>query len=109
MKEYFGQLTVSPSATKAAYLSDGQTLEIRPFGAGTHTQRITAAAGDNQWDRSETRILLKRGAANRSGDIVSVRFSDGDFEPILHDLLFHDFAILRMENFSELPKWACAT
>jgi hypothetical protein len=93
VKEYFGQLTVSPSATKAAYFSDGQTLEIRPFGAGTHTQRITAAAGEYQWDRSETRILLKRGAANRSGDIVWVRFSDGDFEPILHDLLFHDFAI----------------
>jgi WD40-like Beta Propeller Repeat len=93
VREYFGQLTVSPSATKAAYFSDGQTLEIRPFGAGTHTQRITAAAGEYQWDRSETRILLKRGAANRSGDIMWVRFSDGDFEPILHDLYFHDFAI----------------
>ena len=93
VKEYFGQLTVSPSATKAAYFSDGQTLEIRPFGAGTHTQRITAAAGEYQWDRSETRILLKRGAANRSGDIIWVRFSDGDYEPILHDLYFRDFAI----------------
>lgn len=93
VKEYFGELTVSPSATKAAYFSDGQTLEIRPFGANTHTQRITAAAGQYQWDRGETRILLKRGAANRSGDLMWVRFSDGDFEPILHDLLFHDFAI----------------
>ena len=93
VKEYFGQLSISPSATKAAYFSDGQTLEIRPFGAGTHTQRITAAAGQYQWDHSETRILLKRGAANRSGDLMWVRFSDGDFEPILHDLLFHDFSI----------------
>ena len=93
VREYFGLLTVSPSATKAAYFSDGQTLEIRPFGAGTHTQRITAAAGEYQWDRSETRILLKRGAVNRSGDIIWVRFSDGDYEPILHDLYFHDFAI----------------
>ena len=40
------------------------------------------------------RVLgCKRGPANQSNDLVWVRLDDGNFSPILHDLIYHDFHI----------------
>jgi hypothetical protein len=54
---------------------------------------VRVAIGQFQWDRSEQRVLLKRGEPQRSGDLVWVGLYNGQFEPFFHGLEFHNFAI----------------
>jgi hypothetical protein len=90
---FIGQLVLSPSATRVAYFHDGNTLEVRELGSPDRAARITAAFGRYEWAPDEKRILLKRGATNKSGDLIWVYIPGGNFEPALHDLLFRDFSI----------------
>lgn len=90
---FIGQLVLSPSATKVAYFHDGNTLEVRDLRSPDQAARVTAAFGRYEWGPNEKRVLLKRGAPNKSGDLIWLQISGGNFDPVLHDLLFRDFAI----------------
>ncbi len=93
LEEYAGFLTISPSASKIAYFRNGDTLEVREVANPSKPVQVRVAIGQFQWDRSETRILLKRGEPQQSGDMVWVGLYDGRFDPFYHGLEFHNFAI----------------
>lgn len=93
LEEYAGFLTISPSARKIAYFRNGDTLEVRDVANPAKTIQVRVAIGQFQWDRSEQRILLKRGEPQKSGDLVWVGLYDGRFDPFFHGLEFHNFAI----------------
>jgi hypothetical protein len=93
LDEYAGFLTVSPSAQKIAYFRNGDTLEVLDLGAPGKPVQVRVAIGQFQWDRSERRVLLKRGEPQKSGNLVWVGLYDGTFVPFFHDLEFHNFAI----------------
>jgi hypothetical protein len=90
---FIGQLVLSPSATKVAYFHDGNTLEVRDLSSPGQAARVTAAFGRYEWAPDEKRVLLKRGATNKSSDLIWVHIPGGNFDPVLHDLLFRDFSI----------------
>jgi len=90
---YQGELTVSPSGKKIAYFADGDILEVIDLADPSRPIRVPAGVGQIAWGPSETRILLKRGPDDRSGDLVWVGIYDGSFEPALHGLSYHAFAI----------------
>jgi hypothetical protein len=54
---------------------------------------MKAGFGQFQWGPDERRVLLKRGPADQSDDLVWVGLYDGTFVPALHDLEYHSFAI----------------
>jgi hypothetical protein len=93
LEEYAGFLTISPSARKIAYFRNGDTLEVREVVNPEKTIQVRVAIGQFQWDRSEQRVLLKRGEPQKSGDLVWVGLYNGQFEPFFHGLEFHNFAI----------------
>jgi hypothetical protein len=93
MDEFAGFLTVSPSAQKIAYFRNGDTLEVRDLSGSAKPVQVRVAIGQFQWDRSEQRVLLKRGEPQKSGNLVWVGLYDGTFVPFFHDLEFHNFAI----------------
>lgn len=90
---YEGSLAVSPSAQKVAFFSDGDTIRVVDLTNPRKMTEVNAGFGKIQWPADERRVLLKRGPADRSGDLVWVGIYDGNFTPILHDLEFHDFQI----------------
>jgi hypothetical protein len=45
------------------------------------------------WSHDERRILLKRGPAEKSGELIWVGLYDGTFVPALRGLEYHAFAI----------------
>jgi hypothetical protein len=91
---FAGNLTLSPSATKAGYFRDGDTLEVRDVVNPTAKPiQARVAIGMFEWGHDERRILLKRGDPQRSANLVWIGLYDGQFVPLLHDLEFHDFAI----------------
>ena len=91
--EYAGDFAVSPSAQKVGYFRDGDTLEVRDITnpSGKPTQ-VKVAIGQFQWGHDEKRVLLKRGDPLKSARLTWVGLYDGQFEPLLHDLEFHDYA-----------------
>lgn len=91
--EYEGSLAVSPSAQKVAFFADGDTIRVVDLKNPNKIIEVHAGFGKLQWAADERRVLLKRGPADRSGDLVWVGIYDGNFTPILHDLEFHDFQI----------------
>jgi hypothetical protein len=93
LEEYAGFLTISPSASKIAYFRNGDTLEVREVANPAKPTQVRVAIGQFQWDRSEQRVLLKRGEPQKSGDLVWVGLYDGRFDPFFHGLEFHNFAI----------------
>jgi dipeptidyl aminopeptidase/acylaminoacyl peptidase len=93
LEEYAGFLTISPSAAKIAYFRNGDTLEVREVANPAKTVQVRVAIGQFQWDRGETRVLLKRGEPQKSGDMVWVGLYDGRFDPFFHGLEFHNFAV----------------
>ncbi len=93
LEEYAGFLTISPSAAKIAYFRNGDTLEVREVANPAKPVQVRVAIGQFQWDRSETRVLLKRGEPQKSGDMVWVGLYDGRFDTFFHGLEFHNFAI----------------
>jgi dipeptidyl aminopeptidase/acylaminoacyl peptidase len=105
---YEGGLSVSPSAKKVAYYIDKEVLEVRDLTDPSKIARLRVGFGTFQWSPDETRILLKRAPEKKSGDLLWIEIpplaahaaKDTDppvtqpaFTPILHDLMFRDFAI----------------
>jgi dipeptidyl aminopeptidase/acylaminoacyl peptidase len=105
---YEGGLSVSPGAKKVAYYIDKEVLEVRDLTDPSKIARLRVGFGTFQWSPDETRILLKRAPEKKSGDLVWIEIppliahtaKDTDppvtqpaFTPILHDLMFRDFAI----------------
>jgi len=90
---YQGEMSVSPSGGKIAYFADGDTIEVRELANPAKAIRVKAGFGRFQWGPDEKRVLLKRGPADKSNDLVWVGLYDGTFVPALHDLEYHAFAI----------------
>ena len=107
LEGYAGGLEISPSGKKVAYWVDNGQLEIRDTVLPAKLARIRVAVGLLAWSGDETRILVKRGAAARTGDLVWVAVPGltniaGGATPaatevipqaILHDLEFRQFDI----------------
>lgn len=92
--QYAGDFALSPSAQKVAYFRDGDTLEVRDItNPGDKPAQVRVAIGQFQWGHDEKRVLLKRGDPLKSDRLTWVGLYDGQFEPLLHDLEFHDYAI----------------
>lgn len=91
--DYKSTLTVSPLGDAIGYYSDGDTIEVRRLANPTKVVTLRTGPGRFEFDRNADRILLKRGPAENSNDLVWVRLNDGNFSPILHDLIYHDFHI----------------
>ena len=92
--QYAGDFALSPSAQKVAYFRDGDTLEVRDVSnPGDKPAQVRVAIGQFQWGHDEKRVLLKRGDPLKSARLTWVGLYDGQFEPLLHDLEFHDYAI----------------
>jgi dipeptidyl aminopeptidase/acylaminoacyl peptidase len=92
--QYAGDFAISPSGKKAGYFRDGDTLEVRDLlNPNAKPVQVKVAIGTFQWDHDDKRVLLKRGDPLRSGTLTWVGVYDGQFEPLLHDLEFHDFAL----------------
>jgi len=93
LQNFQGQLTLSPSGDKVAFFEDGDTIRVIDLANAAKDTSVHAGLGRFQFGRDETRILLKRGPDNQSGDLVWVGLDDGSFRPVLHDLEFHAFKI----------------
>jgi hypothetical protein len=90
---YKGSLTVSHAGTAVGYFRDGDTIEVRGLRDASKTKTVLTGPGRFEFSGDDSRILMKRGPLDKSNDLVWVRLSDGDFAPILHDLVYHDFHI----------------
>jgi hypothetical protein len=90
---YKNSLTVSHAGTAIGYYSDGDTIEVLSLADPAKTKSVRTGPGRFEFAGDDRRILVKRGPLDQSNDLVWVRFSDGDFSPILHDLVYHDFHI----------------
>jgi hypothetical protein len=92
--EYVGGFAVSTSGKKAGYFRDGDTLEVRDLLNPTaRPVQVKVAIGVFQWASDDRRVLLKRGDPLKSGSLTWVGVYDGQFEPVLHDLEFHNFEL----------------
>jgi len=90
---YQGAMAVSPSGQKVGFFADGDTIRVVDLAHPDKLIEVHAGLGRFQWGADERRVLLKRGPAERSGDLVWVGIYDDSFTPILHDLEFHDFEV----------------
>lgn len=90
---FAASLTVSPSGQKVGFFADGDTIRVIDVANPNKLIEVHAGLGQFQWGRDESRVLLKRGPPERSGDLVWVGIYDDSFTPILHDLEFHSFQI----------------
>jgi len=72
LDEFAGELSLSPSGTKAAYYLDKEVLEIRDLTAPNKLARMRVGLGVLQWSEDETKILLKRTVEKKSADLVWV-------------------------------------
>jgi len=93
MPDFQGQLTVSPSGREIGYFVDGDTIEVRDLAHPLQPIRVRTGPGKFAFSRDGSRILLKRGSLDGSGDLIWVGLHDNSWVPILHDLEFHNFAI----------------
>lgn len=90
---YQGRLSLSPSGKKIAFFADGDAIEVLDLANPTKPIRVRVGMGAFGWSRDESRVLLKRGPPNKSGELVWVGLYDGTFVPALHGLEYHEFAI----------------
>ena len=107
LEGFAGGLTASPSGKKVAYWIDNERLEIREIDSPNRMARVRVALGTLAWSADETRVLVKRGAALRSGGLAWVTLpqmmtvATGGAPPtvevpprsILHELEFRQFDI----------------
>jgi hypothetical protein len=93
LPNFLGQLTISPSGKKIGYFVDGDTIEVRDLANPQVPVRVRTGPGKFEFGGDDRRILLKRGPTDRSGDLVWVGLNDDTWNPILHDLEFHNFEI----------------
>lgn len=70
LEGFAGGLSISPSGKKVAYWVDNERLEIREIDSPNRMARVRIAAGTLAWSGDETRILVKRGPALRSGGLA---------------------------------------
>jgi len=90
---FIGQLSLSPRGDKVAYFRDGETLEVRSLADPKTAIVVHCAYGTYAWGANEQRILLKRGPEKQLSDLVWVSIPGGNLTPILHDLVYHSFAV----------------
>ena len=107
LEGYAGGLTISPSGKRVAYWIDNEQLEVREVDAPNRLARVRVALGTLAWSADETRVLVKRGPALRSGGLVWVTLpplvavaagaapatAEVALRSILHDLEFRQFDI----------------
>lgn len=93
LDSFSGSLAVSPNGTSVGFFRDGDTIEVRNLASPAKPVTVKAGMGRFEFDRDDRRVLLKRGPDDKSNDLIWVRLNDGDFTPILHDLIYHDFHI----------------
>jgi dipeptidyl aminopeptidase/acylaminoacyl peptidase len=107
LEGYAGGLTISPSRRRVAYWIDNEQLEVREIDAPNRMARVRVALGTLAWSADESRVLVKRGAALRSGGLVWIALpplvavaagaapATAEVAPqsILHDLEFRQFDI----------------
>lgn len=93
LPNFQGQLTISSSGKKVGYFTDGDTIEVRDIAHPQSPVHVRTGPGKFEFSPDDRRILLKRGAVDKSGSLVWVGLTDDSFVPILHDLEFHNFEI----------------
>lgn len=86
-------LTVSATGKAVGFFSDGDTIEMINLASPSKPIHVHTGPGRFEFDHDDRRILIKRGTQGQSNDLVWVRLDDGNFSPILHDLIYHDFHI----------------
>jgi len=72
LEGFAGGLSISPSGRKVAYWVDNERLEIREIDSPNRMARVRVALGTLAWSGDETRVLVKRGPALRSGGLAWV-------------------------------------
>jgi WD40 repeat protein len=92
--DYRGSMRISPSGTKIGYFADGDNIEVIDLAHPAKPVRVQAGYGVFQWSHDERRLLLKRGAEDKSNSLVWIGLGDNSFTPVLHDLLWHQFQIM---------------
>ncbi len=90
---FAGHLTVSPDATQVAYFRDGDTIEIRSVANSEKPLDIKAPFGRYEWAPDGTHLLLKRGPNGQTNQLVWISLPSGQFQDVLHGLIYHDFHI----------------
>jgi dipeptidyl aminopeptidase/acylaminoacyl peptidase len=70
LEGYASGLSYSPSGKRVAYWIDNGQLEVRDVNAPNKVARLRVPLGTLAWSGDETRVLVKRGATNRSGGLV---------------------------------------
>jgi hypothetical protein len=93
LPEFLGQMTISGSGKKIGYFVDGDTIEVRDVLNPNAPVRVRTGPGKFEFSGDDRKILLKRGPTDKSGDLVWVGLGDDSWNPILHDLEFHNFEI----------------
>lgn len=89
-----GRMSVSQSGNKIGYFKDGDTIEVIDLQHPQKPVSVRVGYGRFEFSGDEKRVLLKRGPLDKSGSLVWVDISDGNFQPVLHDVMFHDFEIV---------------
>jgi len=104
---YAGGLSLSPSGGRVAYWIGNEQLEVREIATPNRAARLHFLLGTLAWSGDEKRLLVKQGAAGKSGSLVWVTLpklatvAAGTMPPtqdvvllsILHDLEFRQFDI----------------
>lgn len=90
---YQAGLSLSPSGKKIAFFADGDAIEVRDLANPSKPTRVRVGMGVFGWSRDERRVLLKRGPAEKSGELVWVGLYDGTFVSALRGLEYHGFAV----------------
>lgn len=104
---YAGGLSISPSGAKVVYWVGNEQLEVREIESPNRVARLHVLLGTLAWSGDEKRLLVKQGAAGKSGSLVWMTlpqltpFAAGTVPPtqdvvlpsILHDLEFRQFDI----------------
>jgi hypothetical protein len=107
LEGFAGGLSISPSGKKVAYWIDNERLEIREINSPNRMARVRVAIGTLAWSGDESRVLVKRGPALRSGGLAWVTLPqlttvaagaapatvDAAPRSILHELEFRQFDI----------------
>jgi hypothetical protein len=107
LQDFAGGLSISPSGKKVVYYLDKEVLEIRDLSSARRVARVRAGLGVFRWAPDERRVLLKRAAEKKTGELVWIaipelsEISDGKEvavaqpapQPILREIGFRDFAI----------------
>ncbi len=104
---YLSGLSISPSGRRVAYFIDPEVIEIRDLDSPQRVARAHVAVGTYFWAQDDSRILLKRGPAHNTRDIVWIQLPPLSVprpgtaipipevipQPIFHDLEYPAFAI----------------